>query len=384
MADLETALSLLAERHESLRTKFRRSGPRGIEQEVWASGLIRLEPLEVGGEAEQKAAEVAAGLASQPFDLASDFLWRAVALCQDGKPHHLCLSVHHMAADRVSLGLLHDDLCSLLAGRPFEAAAATPRAVAETQQSKAWAARRATAVEHWRRTLKAAPPPLPPAGPRAAMFSGTLRSAPALHAANALADRLDISLHSVLLAVLCETLAEQTGEERLLIGLMAGNRNDPASRTLVASQNQLVPYLAEVDGKSDFDTFARQVYWKTLLAYRHGSFDVDDVEPLAQKYGRYGNGDGFDYIFNFDQSPAMPAAGGYTSHESEIQVRSDGRDLGYPLYFQTGRSNDLLCCQLSLRKEMDGLSNEGEAQFLQETRVFLDKFRRSLMERGNA
>lgn len=384
LADLETALSRLVERHEALRTRFRRSGSRGIEQEVWAAEPVRLKVLEASEDSEQKAAEVAQSLTAQPFDLETEFLWRAVALCQGGKPRYLCFSIHHMAADRVSLALLYDDLSTILAGGSFEAPAATPRAVAMSQQSEAWAVRGAAAVEYWRKTLAAAPPPLPPAGPHAAMFSGTLHSAPALDAAKTFADRLGISLHSFFLAVLCETLAEHTGERRLLIGLMAGNRNDPASRTLVASQNQLVPYLAEVDGKSDFDSFARQVHWKTLLAYRHGSFDVDAVEPLGEKYRRYGNGDGFDYIFNFAQSPVALPLGGPESPASRIQVRSEGRDIGFPLYFQVDNSADLLWCQLSLRKETEGLSSESEARFLQETREFLETFQRILMGKGSA
>ncbi|WP_250404490.1 condensation domain-containing protein [Streptomyces cellostaticus] len=384
LTGLESALSHLVERHEALRTKFRRSGPRGIEQEVWAADPVRLEVLEADEDAEQKAAEAARRLAAQPFDLGSEFLWRAVALCRGGQPRYLCLSVHHMAADRVSLGLLHDDLCTLLSGGSFEAPAATPRAVAETQQSEAWAVRRAAAVDHWCKTLQAAPPPVPPAGPHALMFSGVLRSAPALDAAVTFADGLGISLHSAVLAVLCETIAARTGEKRMLIGLMAGNRNDSESRSLVASQNQLVPFLAEVDGKSDADSFARRIHWKTLLAYRHGSFDVDDVEPLAQKYGRHGNGDGFDYIFNFSQTPVGSAVGGSASPESEIEVSSEGRDIGYPLYFQAGTSPDLLWCQLSLRKEAAGVSGKDETRFVQETREFLETFQRILMGKGSA
>ncbi|WP_250405115.1 condensation domain-containing protein [Streptomyces cellostaticus] len=371
-ADLESAMSLLVKRHEALRTRFRRSGPRGIEQEVWAAEPVRLKIVEAGDDAERTAAKVARGLTEQPFDLAAEFLWRAVAVGRNGEPLYLCLSIHHMAADRVSLGLLYDDLCTLLAGGSFDGAAATPRAVAETQASEAWAPRRAAAVEHWRKALEAAPPPLPPAGPNAAMFSGSFRSTTALDATRTCADRLGVSMHSVLLAVLCDTLAEQTGENQLLIGMMAGNRNDAASRTLVASQNQLVPYLVKRDTHDPFDTFTRQVHWETLLAYRHGSFDVDDVEPLAKRYGRYGNGDGFDYIFNFAQGPTVPD--GTTRGEGEIQVRSAGRDIGYPLYFQAGKSADALWCQLSLRKETEETGFESEVRYLQETRAFLDAF----------
>ena len=81
--------------------------------------------------------------------------------------------------------------------------------------------------------------------------------------------------------------------------MIAGNRIDESSRTMVTSLNQLVPLPIEVDPDGDFGQLCDRLQLVTLAAYRHGVFDVDAVADLEGAGGRNAAGDGLRYFFNF-------------------------------------------------------------------------------------
>ncbi|GGT43345.1 condensation domain-containing protein [Streptomyces chromofuscus] len=377
-ASVQEAVTRLVDRHEILRTRFLRSGPRGIEQEVWTAEPVRLDFVEVADDAEDVAAEIAEGFTAQPFEFENSRLWQARLVNRGGFSTHLVFCAHHMIADGTSLDNLRDELTAILSGQSFEEAAPTCREIAVEQESDAWSARRASATGYWQRSLAAAPPAVPPPAEDAPVLWGTLSSASALAGAIHRVREHGMSLHTITLAAFCRTLAVRSGQNRLLLGLIAGNRNDARSRALVSSLNQMTPLLVETKADEDFVSFAHRIHFQALRAYRHGCFNVDEIARIGRAYNRDGTGVGFEYIFNFLPGPDVPSADPPEGDDCRIETRFKGRDNGWPLYFRAGYSNSLWC-ELTIKREVpDSADPHGPLEA--EVRSFLSDFH-SLMSK---
>ncbi|EST38924.1 hypothetical protein N566_04850 [Streptomycetaceae bacterium MP113-05] len=381
-SDVEAAWNRLVERHEGLRTSYRLTGPRGIEQVIHAARAVTLPQRPVTGDVTGQAQATAGELASLPFDLGSAPLWRLALLTEDGRPVQLVLSIHHMAADRASVEVLHEELTALLSGKPLSEPAPTCRELAAAQFSPAWRTRRTQAIAYWEKTLAAAPRPAPLPGPDASMYSGTLSSAAVRGEAGQLAASLGVSVQSLLLSLFCRTLSatrrsttRPQDQDRLLVALMAGNRVDPAMRTLVSSVNQLSPLLFD-SGNGDFASVTRQVHTRTMRAYRHGCFDIDEATEAGRPYGVNGLGEGFDQVFNFLSGGVPTAPEGSGPDAWRVEVREEGRPLRYPLYFQAGYDDSGLWCGLTIRRDVSG--EEARTAVLREIRTFLEEFHAEL------
>ena len=112
-AALQTAVEVLVERHESLRTVFRVVGgePRQVVLPVVrvpleAHDLRHLPPSERQGEAVRIALEQL----EQSYDLATGPLLRTKLVRLDEREFVLLVGVHHVVADGWSLGVLSGEL----------------------------------------------------------------------------------------------------------------------------------------------------------------------------------------------------------------------------------------------------------------------------------
>ncbi|MFG3309795.1 condensation domain-containing protein [Streptomyces wuyuanensis] len=375
--DIQNALFVLVERHEILRTRFLRTGPRGIEQEIWSADPVQIETVEAPESAEDEASNIVLGLRAQPFEIDQRKLWRAVAVSKSGVSTHLVFCAHHMVVDGTSLDILENELTLALRGEPFEDIAPTCREIAAEEGSDSWSTRRSAAVDYWRRTMSAAPSIVAPPIDEAPVVWGSLQSAPALAAATRFASDRDVSLHSVILAAFCRTLSRHTGRSRFLLGLIAGNRNDSKSRSLVSSLNQIIPLIVEMNPSEEFSELACRIHWQTLKAYRHARFDVDDVAEVGRSSGWDGTGDSFEYIFNFMPGASVPSDGVAMDNDWTIETLSKGRDNGWPLYFRASQAN-ILWCELTLKKA--NIQDSEEIALRGEAREFLSRFHSLLID----
>ena len=162
---LHAALSALVRRHEILRARFSAT-PDGPRQQVDAApprfrtrvDLDALAPLERAAEALRLARRDAA----RPFDLERGPLLRAVLLRTDPATADLALTLHHIAADGWSLGVLEHELgefyTAILAGRPARLpefpTSAVDLAVDERAREAAADPVLAARLEPWRRQLE--------------------------------------------------------------------------------------------------------------------------------------------------------------------------------------------------------------------------------------
>lgn len=349
LASVESALEALERRHEVLRTRYEQDGEHGLIQVVWEPAPTRLTVVEADGDPDMAADAAAQRLAVMGFDLAVDRSWRACAVTVGGPCALLVICFHHIAVDAWSIDQLRGELLTLLRGGPLPGTAPNACALAVEQRSAALQDLRKSDLRFWRRIFESAPPMLrETAAGRQSTRWARLGSDAARDAAGEIAARVRASVSSVVLAAFCLALSRHTGQDRLLIAIYFSNRGDPRWKTLVASQNQIVPLVLRLHRDEGFDALVSRVHRDSVRSYGHGAYNVDDVRELGAEYGYSGSVNGafegsvsgfFRYFFNYlgpHKQDKQPPSG-------RLVTGTDGRNIGAPLYLQTWDGETLTC-----------------------------------------
>jgi amino acid adenylation domain-containing protein/FkbM family methyltransferase len=241
---LAWALAKVAGRHEALRTVLPAGGGAPV-QRVLPAGPVPLPAIDLGALPVDRRAGEAAWLAAaealRAFDLAAGPLLRATLVRLAGDEHLLLLTLHHVAADGWSLGILLRELAELytaglggrrasLPGLPIQYAD-----YALWQRGRLIGERLEEQLAYWRQRLAGAPPrlELPADRPRPAVLSprgGSLRvaiPAPLARAAAALGLAEGCTPFMTFLAAFAALLHRWSGQEDVLVGAPAANRDRP-------------------------------------------------------------------------------------------------------------------------------------------------------------
>jgi hypothetical protein len=348
LTSVEGALEALERRHEGLRTRYEQDGKEDLTQAVWNPASTRLNVVEADGDPDAAAYAAARGLAVRGFDLALDRPWRACAVALEGTCVRLVVCFHHIAVDAWSLNQLHAEFLTLAGGGLLPGTAPSACALAIEQWSAAQRNRRNSARRFWQGIFESAP----------AMHRETASGSPstrwarlasdeACDAAGQIAARLLVSVPSVVLAAFCLALSRRTGQDRLLIAVHFNNRSELRWRTLVASQNQIVPLLVTLHPDEHFDALVARVHRDSFRAYLHGAYNVDDVHELGAEHGYSGSVNGafegsvsgfFRYFFNY-----LGQDQGQAPRSRRLATGTAGRNIGAPLYLQAQDGKTLTC-----------------------------------------
>ncbi|HKV09554.1 MAG TPA: amino acid adenylation domain-containing protein, partial [Thermoanaerobaculia bacterium] len=183
-AALTGALSEIVRRHEVLRTRFAVAGGEAVSR-VSPAVPVTLPVVDLGalpeGAREQELGRRIAEEAARPFDLARDSMLRAALLRLGPEEHGLLVTLHHIASDGWSRGILVRELAALYtalaAGRPSP----LPELAIQYGDYAAWQRSwlRGEALEeelgYWRERLAGAPAllDLPTDRPRPAIATGS-------------------------------------------------------------------------------------------------------------------------------------------------------------------------------------------------------------------
>ena len=166
---LQRALDEICRRHEVLRTRIEARVDEPV-QAIDPKGRIKLrvqDLRDVTANAREDAA-LAAALKElrQPFDLSTDFPWRALLIQLGGNDYVLVVVMHHVVADGHTGSIFFDELSEiykalLVGGLPAlpELAFQYPQ-YAEAQREQMKGPRLDREIEYWRSHLEGAPPNL--------------------------------------------------------------------------------------------------------------------------------------------------------------------------------------------------------------------------------
>jgi len=292
---LRRALDEIVRRHELLRTvvELREEGP--VQVVLPARGAPFRE-VETDGDlnAPDEALRLARAEAAVPFDLASDPPFRAMLVRVGHEDHVLSLTLHHIAQDRWSSGVLLGELAALY--RAFHAGAPSPLPEPRIQYADfaAWQRDRMRGetldrlLAYWLGRLEDAPTsqsPLPdlPRGAPPAPVKLPVRLPPATgQALRRVAREEGGTPYVVLLAAYLVLLRGYTGEDDLVVGTYVANRTRPETERLVGSLANTLVLRFRVESEDRFRDLLRRVRETVLDAQRHQDLPFERLVQALQ------------------------------------------------------------------------------------------------------
>jgi amino acid adenylation domain-containing protein len=296
---LAAALGEVVRRHEGLRTVFRTREGEPVQvirpAEPFALPVVDLsrlpEPLR-----EEAARFLAGREAMRPFDLAQGPLIRGVSLRLGAADHVMLLTLHHIASDGWSMGVLVREVTELYRALSTGEPPRLPELPVQYGDYAVW--QRSwlhgevleREIAYWREHLAGLPPllELPTDRPRPPVqsFRGGTRglrlSAELAEGLRSLARREGITLFMMLLAGFQALLSRFSGEDQIAVGTPIAGRNDLAMENLIGFFINTLVLRGDLSGLPDFRGLFRQMREVFLGAHAHQEVPFEKlVEELA-------------------------------------------------------------------------------------------------------
>ncbi len=289
---LQQSLNTLVQRHESLRTRVATPDGRPVAQIDPTVSVpltqVDLRPLPVA-ERPQATQHLLDTHARQPFDLAEGPLLRALLIRTEETAYQLLITVHHIAFDGWSLGILVRELGASYAAHQAGQPLPLPALRLQYADIAAWeratlpGARQEQLLAYWREQLRGSLPTLellsdhPP--PPVAHFVGDTITRPL---DPALIDRLEqlgqrdqASLFMVMLAAYSTLLFRLSGQTDLIVGVPLANRTQAAMEELIGCFVNTLPLRVDLSAVPSFRDLLGRVRQAALRAAAHQELPLD-------------------------------------------------------------------------------------------------------------
>ncbi|MFI5727012.1 condensation domain-containing protein [Streptomyces cyaneofuscatus] len=307
----ETAVAAwarLVERHEALRTVYDRRTAQPT-QTVRPFEPFELGTVQLADATEEAALSAAADWAKQEIHIDCEHSWRAAVGVHEGAAMHLVCVVHHLAADSAACALLEREFATLVAGGTLHSDPPQPWELALEQHGDA--DQREQTMEYWLEEWQGFVDDDRQGGDTSRRVRVALYSERAMTAAHRVAERLSVSVQSVIFGASSLVLCHLKGRERATFGLLAGNRAEKRWQSLLSSMNQLAPITVEAPRESSPDAFLRALYLRSLERLLYGAYSIDELRRRLTETDHV-NPDPlqFDCYFNFLGDIAEPPPAG--------------------------------------------------------------------------
>ncbi len=302
-AALAAALSEVARRQESLRTRFAAGRDEPV-QVVDPPAPVAVPRIDLAGLPAGRRLEEARRLARAealiPFDLGVGRLLRASLVGLDADEQLLLLTMHHVISDGWSLRVLAHELGELYgaaaAGRPSP----LPEPGIQYGDYAVWQRRwlqgdlLAAEIAHWRTRLAGAPPVLnlPLDHPRAAVASdrGGSRAVElppeGLRDLRTLARRHGVTLFMAVLAAFQALLSRLSGDEDVSVGTPVAGRGQIQTEGLIGFFVNTLVIRTDLSGEPTFAALLARVREAALAAYAHQEVPfeklVEELQPRRE------------------------------------------------------------------------------------------------------
>ena len=366
---LGRGLASVVERHAVLRTTFALAGGKSVQRISASSAaagrgaLLRLIDLRhLGSRAAETAVCLAHEEARRAFDLASGPLLRARLLRIDEKDHVLAVTMHHIAADEWSIGVLMREVAEVYrATRESRQPRLAPLGVqyldvARWQRSHLSEARLDQQLEHWRVRLAHAPRALelPTDFPRPAIarYRGGVERR---HLASALKTRLEAygrqagtTRFMVVLAAWSALLGRHAGQDQVVVGTPIAGRGRAELEPLIGFFINTLPLVLELGDDPSFDTLTARSREALLDAHQHQDIPFERLVEALQPQRDMGRAPLFQTLLIVLQDPLTQAAafpgievaplaraGGTAKFDLTLSVHNAGDGLGLSLEYDS-------------------------------------------------
>jgi amino acid adenylation domain-containing protein len=360
---LRRAFEALVARHETLRTTL--EAPEGVpRQTVGPAGPFDLPIADLSArpadEREPEARRLAAEEASRPFDLERAPPLRARLVRLDGREHWLLLTMHHIASDGWSLGVLVRELTQLYRAFVRGEAPTLPALPVQYADYAVWQRGwlRGEALErqvgYWRAQLEGAPPlELPTDRPRPLVPSYQGAEVPVYlprdlaDAAHALARREGVTPFMVLVAAWQLLLARHSGQRDLSVGTPIAGRNRPELEPLIGFFVNTLVLRARLSLGMTFRQLVAQAYATSLGAFEHQDVPFERLVEALEPARDSGRSPLFQALFALQNAPqgdlhapgltfeALPLEGATAKFDLSLQLLETASGFTGSLEYRT-------------------------------------------------
>jgi amino acid adenylation domain-containing protein len=361
---LEQTLGEILRRHEILRTRF--PGSQGeATQIVTPPAPVRLPVIDLGrlpaATREAAAIRLAKEEARRPFDLASGPVFRARLLdCGETDPV-LLLTIHHIASDGWSVGVLLRETINHYEVFSDGGQSRLPELAIQYSDYACWQRHRlqedrlAPLLAYWKKHLEGAPAllELPTDRPRPPIqtYCGLRESielSPALtKALKDLSRSNNVTLYVVLLAAFQALLYRYSGQEDLCVGSPVAARNRIEIETLIGVVVNILVMRGDLSGDPTFRELLRRTREITLAAYAHQDLPFEKLVEELQPRRNLSYSPLFQVMLNFQNAPIPPATteklkltplnlhGGSVLYDLTLTLVETGRGVSATLEYNT-------------------------------------------------
>ena len=363
-AALAAALAEVVRRHEVLRTRIVAVAHGEAGQEVGPPPPATPLPLAdlSGLPPERRAAELAALAgreACRGFDLRRDPMLRSTLVRLEEDEHAFLLTLHHIASDGWSEGVLRRELSALyaaaLAGEPSPLAPPPLQYADFAAWQRAWPEEALAAqLAHWKERLAGTPALTLPADrprPPIASFRGDslrLDLPPELAGAlRRLARRGQSTLFMTVLAAWTALLQRLAGQTDFAVGTPVANRTRPELEPLLGVFLNMLALRTDGGGDPSFAELLARVRHTALAAYDHADVPferiVDEVhverdrsrQPLVQTMLALNSTPGESFALRGLAVEPLDTSVGVSRFDLSLGLSDQGGKLGGGLEYST-------------------------------------------------
>lgn len=333
---LEQALTEIVHRHESLRTTFAQVAGQ-TRQVIQAPTPVALPVIDLqhvpAVEQEAEVQRLAYQETLRPFDLSRDLMLRATLLRLSNPDaftqhesritplapsHHvLLLTLHHIAADGWSLGVLVHELVTLYAafaqGKPSPLPALPIQYADFAHWQRHWLQGETLEKQltYWKTQLAGAPAllqlptdfPRPPVQTFLASKLDFQISTDLTQQLRQLAQRTGATLFMTLLAAFQVLLARYSGQDDIVVDSPIANRNQQAIEPLIGFFVNDLALRANLAGNPTFLELLDQVRQTTQRAYEHQDLPFDRLVEVLQPQRNLGYNPVTQVLFALQNAP---------------------------------------------------------------------------------
>ncbi len=296
---LNKALTTIVERHESLRTVFLDvgQGPRQVIQPASKFNLPMVNLSDhLDGNKTQQIDMVVAEEAKKGFDLSLDLMLRAQLLKLSDNEHVLLVTMHHIASDGWSVGIVIKELSQLYQAYVEGNENPLPALVIQYADYAHWQREWLQGdvldkhLDYWRSQLSNLPVvhslPLDKERPQQQTFAGALVSAQlrksSLDTLNALCLLHGATLFMGLHAAFSVLLARYSGEADIVMGSPIANREQGEVAGLIGFFINTLVLRSDVSGTPSFIDLLQQSKQTALGAYSHQQVPFEQLVEVLQ------------------------------------------------------------------------------------------------------
>ncbi|WP_186032284.1 non-ribosomal peptide synthetase, partial [Burkholderia gladioli] len=334
---LNDAINEVVRRHEVLRTRFVVSNgePAQLIGEpeplpLAVHDVSQCEPAEQAAQIRLRIVEVS----QQPFDLASGPLIRVAAIRLADDEHIVVLTLHHIAADDWSMGVLMREMSALYHARASGHDAPLPELPIQYADYALWQQRRfgdalrKRQLAYWKTQLADAPMllALPADRPRPAVLEhhGALChfSVPAalLTRLRAIARESNATLFMVMSAAFGALLSRYSGQQDVCLGTPVANRPNGQTESLIGFFTNTLVLRQRLRPDDTFATLVSRMRETALGAYANQDLPFEQLIEALQPERSLSHAPLFQAMIVLLNAPKGAAASQEASASSELRI----------------------------------------------------------------